>query len=940
MNVFAPEEAILSIREDKARKNIEESLKYFRLDWNNISSIIAKYYPLEILKMAVWESRRIEQSNKNDEVSKAAMRFFPYLLQNIVQSKDFAPDRGFAANRDIKQKDWNRLKELGYDAARRILWYIQNYAVLMVKEGRIRESFYAEYRDKLYRQFFFEEMTDDKERHCSLLLDALFFEEDEAAQELFHTSGESLIKAIKSLSDLGCHGIDELSAESLAIQAMIRGRAEKAKAEGSTLSDEALVDKISKEKDIKPIIDRFCRKRDDFDLFSVEANTLLSTETCKVLSQSVSSYDGPDFTVDGFMEPAYYPFLRFGDRFYTFTAKTLCFTFPIAIRRVFHSNDRRFLTSEKMQNITSYYLSQIMNETDIPDVYSWYGYKLDVVTLSSIRWLNAFRHPEFYQERFDRREEEKRGKARLGHTLLIIDTDGIDPLKKVNDNTFTISLSALSMLKGDTEGIRKLYFGIFGAPPAIEPPQAPELEEIYGADDIYSDEEDSSIVFDDEVSELFPGEDSEFDDSDDDAKAEAINQKYDHIEDMVTTLPEVQQKSSEEIARMYSEYELPEEYLQDDDTTSDFSALESDDYITPEEEEKAEQECLEEDELDYSLLDEEDSADEEEEYDSFDNNDEDDLFDAAIDEEDFDEGMHPDEPLFSYHAPDDSGQLSLFSDDYSSNVVEASEDEEADEVENSVIADSNEEELFSFKEADEEEASLYSEESEETQEAEEETELYADELINEETSVEETPVEDTPVEDTPVEDTPVEDTPVEDTPVEDTPVEDTPVEDVPVEDVPAFELKDDIHVRYPLLIERILEVGGSSLPKAFNSFVTSSEHSTLEDFSEAIKNCASKAKSDGKDKLLSIWDNNLSIVITGDSRREDDLKRQEIRNNVGAVMFSREATDWSYLVLSNVDDLSNMNVRSEVLTESSFSASDWKIVRVVGQNMINKRQGL
>ena len=77
-----------TMRLDKAKRNVQEALVYFENDVVSIAKIISMYYPLEMLKMAAWEERRIHLS-KNDDLSKMEASFLPLLLESIVQSKKF-----------------------------------------------------------------------------------------------------------------------------------------------------------------------------------------------------------------------------------------------------------------------------------------------------------------------------------------------------------------------------------------------------------------------------------------------------------------------------------------------------------------------------------------------------------------------------------------------------------------------------------------------------------------------------------------------------------------------------------------------------------------------------------------------------------------------------------------------------------------------------------
>ena len=107
---------------------------------------------------------------------------------------------------------------------------------------------------------------------------------------------------------------------------------------------------------------------------------------------------------------------------------------------------------------------------------------------------------------------------------------------------------------------------------------------------------------------------------------------------------------------------------------------------------------------------------------------------------------------------------------------------------------------------------------------------------------------------------------------------------------------------------------------------------TLTTFEEVVKRSISAALSEQKDKMLVISPYELSFIFTGNSRI-DDLRKMEIRNNAGAQMYARGRKNWAVILLV-YDSMENLDfVWSESLTRASFSASDWKIVQVIGEEL-------
>ena len=154
MALFADLSSLSAMTKEKAGKNMEEAQNYIALDLGNIAKCIRPYHPLEVLKMAAWEERRLMHSRAKDPESQLVAHLLPVLLQSVVQSTIFDVSDGMSSNRAIKQKDWNRLLSLTEDTVRRILRYIDAYTVFTIKSGRISEENGEEYRNTIFSQLF------------------------------------------------------------------------------------------------------------------------------------------------------------------------------------------------------------------------------------------------------------------------------------------------------------------------------------------------------------------------------------------------------------------------------------------------------------------------------------------------------------------------------------------------------------------------------------------------------------------------------------------------------------------------------------------------------------------------------------------------------------------------------------------------------------------
>ena len=134
-----------------------------------------------------------------------------------------------------------------------------------------------------------------------------------------------------------------------------------------------------------------------------------------------------------------------------------------------------------------------------------------------------------------------------------------------------------------------------------------------------------------------------------------------------------------------------------------------------------------------------------------------------------------------------------------------------------------------------------------------------------------------------------------------------------IESVEEDEVDDEIEEKAEGIVYSIYkELGKDS---AFASFIRSSDSGTLEELEEIIQSCWNRQQVEGKDKLFNIVDYSLSILLAHDSIR-DDLRLSELLNNAGGVMYSRD-----------------MDAMEKTISRETFSASDWKRVTYIGEQM-------
>lgn len=119
----------------------------------------------------------------------------------------------------------------------------------------------------------------------------------------------------------------------------------------------------------------------------------------------------------------------------------------------------------------------------------------------------------------------------------------------------------------------------------------------------------------------------------------------------------------------------------------------------------------------------------------------------------------------------------------------------------------------------------------------------------------------------------------------------------------------------------------------FMRFVSSSDPEMTDYLEKVIRSSWERQRSDGKDKMFSIYDCSLSVLIAA-AKVNDDLRKEELLNNAGAVMYSKHKKEWNALVLSIDSDFHISDAYEKVITPSSFSPSNWKICTIIGEQLI------
>ena len=981
MALFADLSALLSMTKEKAGKNMEEAQNYILLDLGNIAKCMGLYHPLEILKMAAWEERRIARSRAKDPEAQLLAHLLPVLLQSVVQSSLFDVSNGISSNRAIKQKDWNRLLSLTEDMVRRILRYIDAYTVFQIRSGRISEEEGEDYRSTIFAQLFPPAESEENLQRSMYIWYGSIVSESARCRELFGVEPETLCKELQKVSLQGINGIDRLTddisvykAEMMLIMAQKRSDERYA-----SLSEDELRDRIVHEEGWEGRVSRLAGQRDDFDLFRPEFVSDLPSKAYETLSVYPGTLDIMEYLRKGIWPSTVFPFLRFGSMYYSFTAGHIL----SYGERILAESASLYLTdTEAAYNACSL----IFTNTEVPDVYSFDGNKIDIHVISSLEEVNAFLSPEFYASRTRRRKEDMEARPQPGHKLLFVDPDGFAELGKLGDDIFTISAYNLFRAVRDKETRRNLLRDIFGT---LDLGTADEESALFDAADEdfldYSPESDDPV--DDTASDEY-----EYDTQDDDEKAKSLEEKERELEkDDPEEFEPV--KRADEIRALQDKYELTEDIIEKDqeqerEADEYEKELDDDDYLYDDDAESASEETEDEDREDEEFYDE---AEEVDEYDSQPSDDPDQLsfLDELLSETESEIDTEEEENLYMKEEAEAEAFAETDSEKIPESSIEmASEEDEADDplrdgdepsgeeipLPSILIADplavvhpdSFEEKDVFILSSEEESTSAPSCDAPDVPEKEAEGESsdsgLADEnpVVSEESAEEIGPEAET--EESGIAGDAVlpadQEIPAEavsasgDEVTTETLIDKGIVRKVETDDgqsvfvmsgsaeTPAAEEEEEDEDEDDDLpqLEGILKdiSAGISSKGPFMRFLAVADSEMLDYLSRVIHTSWEKQQADGKDKMFSVFDYSISVILASPNAVRDELRKEALLNNAGAVMYSRHKEEWNALVLVINGSYELEDVFETVITPSSFSPSNWKICSIIGEQLIQR----
>ncbi len=964
---------------EKAEKNIQEALNYIRLDFKNLGVIIGQYHPLEILKMAAWEERRITRTRPDDQAATASARLLPVLLQSVVQSTSYDVSHGISSNRNIRDKDWQRIRSLSEDVSKRLIRSLECYAVLAVKSGKVAEENALRYRELLFEEAF--PPAEDLERieRFSYMTYVAMKSDDSVIKEKYGTDSVTLVDQVYRIAKRGLEGIDRLSEESTIYKSEVETLMAQKRSLDPTriVTDEDLMHEVIKENGWEGRVSRLAGERDDFDLFRPEFAANLPSRAYETLSVEPGTLDLDGWMLKGLWPATVYPFIRFGNMYFSFVAEHMQ-SYGLRILQETAGLSLRYTEA------TIEAMKLLFREGDEGDVYLFDGNKIDVSILSSLEEVNSFTSPELFQLRMVRRKEEAQKKPRIGHKALIIEPDDFESLRKIGDDVFSCSAYCIIRASEKPEAKKEFCKTIFGQ---LEMPEPTEYDAIIDPEEIEDEEKIDDDVLSDDITDEYEYEAEDEDESEkrieekeklleesipeDDinyersAEIEKLKEKYALTSDIIRKDEEAEAEADEyekelddddfiydepesddmnddidpEAERIYDEAEAVDEYA--DDSTPDPDQLTFFDELFSDDEMK-EADRIADDE--FAAEDEEAYEKAEKEAEEFSSSEREVLPNSAVLDEDVSasEESLEDFPCFGGKEDDaaeteNHGEIESPDTDEATETPEKESTEEKEETaaDNEIAAESSSSEDAAVAPEEVPEEAVHDDEGKEAK-AEDSSNLSDDAPDKEEKSGERAVISDeSSTQEESVETT---ETLIDKGLVK--PVELAGGGKVFVMTENAFEIEEEKEEEEPVVsrpeltgILREISLHLDEKESPFMSFLSHSDSEMHDYLSRVIKSSWERQLSDGKDKMFSIFDYSISVILSA-GRINDSLRRDTLLNNAGAVMYSRHKTSWNALVLSINDDFEIVDVYEKSVTPDSFSPANWKICRVIGEQLI------
>lgn len=299
-------QSMMGIPSGKLQRNIKENTVFLNLYSQQIQEAIADVDIRELLKMSLWEYRRLRDNGSSEE-RQICLCCLIYFHSLWVCSK---------CNPNPQNKDYSQVFKtifrLMKENIKRTSLYI-DYSLLLEKaEGKINLEELEKKRRDLYRKVLPREPKI-----------TAFFELQKYDDLIWKSLGAKsleLEKGFCAIIDSGFKGIDHLTEEFSSFNEKIKIEAEKFKKVHSRMTESEMVSRIVMEQGWQQWNDSLTGRRDGFDLYDVQKLTDFSDNLCDKLSIEPRQIINKEFWLLNSTEYLNHPFVKCNNRYYCFTS--------------------------------------------------------------------------------------------------------------------------------------------------------------------------------------------------------------------------------------------------------------------------------------------------------------------------------------------------------------------------------------------------------------------------------------------------------------------------------------------------------------------------------------------------------------------------------------------------------------------------------------------
>ncbi|MFA6774631.1 MAG: hypothetical protein WCR76_00015 [Sphaerochaetaceae bacterium] len=318
-----------TISSDKIQRNIREVTVYLDNDIRQITGILRRYAPLEMMKLASWEAHRSLETGSDEQIREA------FALVRFLQNSYCFASMGPSTDRNIPEKEYRKIVSLFDDVFRKCCRYIDNSCLAARNAvGAVKGSVLTAYQDTVMEFCFPSPVRLEGIQYRKRALHFSLQPFNDAISQTFDCGLDGIINALSTLMANGRTGLDTLRDDGSAYKRDMEGKVNELKALNETYADEKdLLDHVVKKEHWENRVQSLIGRRDGYDLYEVTRYTSLDAHDLSLLSVPLCSNEGDAslYPVDDRVN-ASNPFLEVAGHYYCFDTNHLLDDLPRIVK--------------------------------------------------------------------------------------------------------------------------------------------------------------------------------------------------------------------------------------------------------------------------------------------------------------------------------------------------------------------------------------------------------------------------------------------------------------------------------------------------------------------------------------------------------------------------------------------------------------------------------